>query len=176
MDYQNISDADMFYVEAAKNLNLVWFEMDGAISEQEKGSFFRYLISWTMFEQQTEQWSSDGGYSIPLVDIEEILFTYLPVDSIEPTLAFGNQYDEQAKALILPMIGGYGGVRALGLLDIIHDGDNVIVVLGMYDMEDFYGDNPQYILLELYTVIFKTYPSNSEIFQIQFAKRERIEQ
>jgi len=178
IDINAINDKDRLYINFAMALHMVRFEMDGIPTEEQKGLFFSYLISTDILEERVAQWynEADDIYTIPLSEIEEILFTYLAVDSLDPIEAFGGVYpgyDEEKEALLLSMIGGFGGARAHGVLDIKHEGDELTVKIGSFDMEKFFYSEPrEYDLLETYTVDFLLDSENQNVFQIQRALRQ----
>ncbi len=111
-------------------------------------------------------WFPCGSYAVPLADLQEILAKFTPYGDLDPMKAFADQrYDEKTQTLRLDMLGGYGGARNHGLLELKEEGDRVTIVLGSYG-DGFWSDPRVYQLLEKITVEFQLHGEGWRILNI----------
>ena len=122
IDPESLDESERFYVNLAKSLYLTGFKKQGELTEQEKGAFFKWVISTDRYAEESASWwnPEQQAYEIPLSDIERILFTHLDAETLDPERAFNTpgakEYDSQRQRLYRRMLGGYGGAAALEAL------------------------------------------------------------
>ncbi len=141
------------WIELAKAFCVSDVTVGEGLTDREKASFFQYIISTSFYRDQLPRWqTAEGGYVIPLADIREILFTHLDTDTFDPAgFPAPNQwqgYDEGSQSYRMEDVGGYGGARALEVLEYTQEEGRVRIVLGLYDMEKFFGISPDYRLVD----------------------------
>lgn len=178
MDEENFTPEQQQLIDLAKSFYIGHIELSDEITEVEKGDFFLFIISSSRYEDRAESWKREGDdsypYAIPLSEVEEILFSRLDVQSFDPVQAFPQdrpaRYDPERQELLLPMIGGYGGAAALGVLEYEEDADLVHIVLGSYDMNLFYSQSPSYVLIGTFEVTFSA-PDHGQDYKVLKIKR-----
>ncbi len=180
IEKENLNNNDSYYVELSKCLYIVGFKKDGDMTEREKGAFFKWIISTKDYTEQCKSWWNQDKqtYEIPLSDIEHIIFAHLDVSSFNPEKAFNEisvkEYDSEKQVLKVKTIGGYGGAAALEALNIMRGNGTVTIELGVFDMEKFYAEPPEYILIGKYTVEYLVLEDdgNTKDFKIVNARVE----
>jgi len=147
------------WVELSEAFCTAGVVVSGELSDQDKAAFFRYIISGDLYEGKREGWRTPEGFAIPLADVEEVIFTHLDTAAFDPVAGFPSPtqwqwYDAQGQVYHTAGVGGYGGARALEVLEFAREESRVRVVLGLYDMERFYGDPPEHVLVDRWEVEF----------------------
>ncbi|KAF5036397.1 hypothetical protein DSECCO2_575510 [anaerobic digester metagenome] len=144
----------------------------------DKAGFFKFILSTEAYTEKLKTWEyqEDSAiyYKIPLSDIEKAIFAHLDTQTFDPLAGFAGQncpglhqwYDSQNKIYITSSIGGYGGAAALGVLDCQKEENQLKILLGVYNIEKFYADPPEYELLKLYETVFLLPEDGTRNFKI----------
>ncbi len=162
-------------VEIAQGMLFLELTVSTPPTEREKAAFLFWILSTDLYHDKQEEWFDGSVYRIPLADIEQILYAHLDTDFFDPQQGFDplsggtKGYDSASREYVLPMLGGYGGVRAFGVLSYKQEGDRIKLTLGSYDVPSYYAENPVYTLLTRYEVEFVTLPE-PERFLVVSAK------
>lgn len=178
MEESAFTEEQQRWTNEAKSLCIAGVQISQPPTEAQKAAFLHYMLAHPMYKDKVLEWQrSAEDYAIPLADMEQILFTHLDTNTFDPTLhlplphSSNRYYDPQAEEYHLPMLGGFGGAQAFGVLEYterpLPGGNQVEITLGIFDMELFFNEPRQYNLLETYTVIMETTPDGS--FKVLYA-------
>lgn len=170
MNEESLTEKQKNLLSIAKQADILGWNISGNMTEEEKGHFLLTILGSR--HVNGEKWAINGGsYAVPLADLQEILAKFTPYGDLEPMKAFADQrYDKNSQTLRLDMLGGYGGARNHGLLELKEEGDRVTVVLGSYD-DGFWSEPRVCHLLEKITVEFQL---NGENWRILSMTRESV--
>ncbi len=182
IDEETLTEREMFYVLVAKDMYIGKIEISDPPKEQEISAFFRWIIAQELYVQKSEEWFDGSMYRIPIEDIQTVINKHLNAEqfSLEGIFPVWDEnstqgYDTENQEFITQMIGGYGGAQSMCLLVYNEKQDNVEVVVGVYDMNKLFSDEPSEQIVKTYTVYFSSSSDKKSDFKILYAKEEVLQ-
>lgn len=179
MGAEAFDETQTYCIELAKQFYLLGLELEEEVSEREKAQFFTWYLSCDDYRPQLEQYRQGDRYEIPLEEIKRIVSGHLPTDSLDPAKAFPTLddpqavawYDTEGQRYITTQVGGYGGAAALGVLRYQVEGQRHDITLGVYDMNLYYQEKPEYQQIGRYAIALQI-PEKREDYRILSAQME----
>ncbi len=179
IDEEGLTKTERFYVNTARDMYIANIEISDPPKGQEMSTFFRWMIAQELYNENHKAWYDGTVYRIPLEDIQTVLYRHLDVDSFSPEEIFpawdensSVGYDSHNQEYIIKMMGGYGGAQSMCLLGYNEKQDAVEVVVGVYDMNKLFSDEPSEEIVKTYTVCFDLSSKEKPDFKIVSAKAE----
>lgn len=166
-------------VEMAEGMFFLELTVSTPPTEREKAAFLFWILSTDLVQDKQAQWFDGSVYRIPIAEIEQILYAHLDTDSFDPQQGFDplnggtKGYNSASGEYVLPMLGGYGGVRAFGVLSYKQEGDRITLTLGSYDVPSYYAEDPVYTLLSRYEAELIALPERGQ-YKVISAKHTPI--
>ncbi len=166
-------------VEFAEGMFFLELTVSTPPTEREKAAYLFWILSTDFYQDKQQEWFDGSVYRIPIAEIEQILYTHLDTDSFDPQQSFDplnggtKGYDSASGEYVLPMLGGYGGVRVFGVLSYKQEGDRITLTLGSYDVPSYYAENPVYTLLSRYEAELIALPERGQ-YKVISAKHTPI--
>lgn len=179
LDESIFSQTQLFYINKTKGMYMLGIEIDSPPTEQQKADFFRWIIDSEPYSEKCDKWYDGTIYKIPLSEIQSIIYKHMDTTIFLPEEAFPSLnkqhtkgYDKENNEFVTPMIDGYGGAAALGVMKYDQQSNNINVVIGSYYMPKFFSDVQQYELLETYTVNYMADLEDNSDYKVLSAKLE----
>lgn len=179
IDEKDLTETERFYVNMARDMYIANIEISDPPKGQEISTFFRWMIAQELYNEKCKEWYDGAVYRIPLEDIQTVLYRHLDVDSFSPEEIFpawdensSIGYDSHNQEYIIEMMGGYGGAQSMCLLGYNEKQYAVEVIVGAYDMNKLFSEEPSEEIVKTYTVCFDLSSKEKPDFKIVSAKAE----
>ena len=112
----------------------------------------------------------ENAVVLPVSTVKQWLKIYLGTDSFDPASAVLEDgsltYDSETDTLIVPMLSGFGGVRACGLLKTNTSDEILTMDIGFYNPETFNQNPPEFDCYEYVQMQVKLSQNNPYEFQL----------